>query len=136
MDSLDGDVSCGSRMAVGKLNGAPQPIELLALVHVHHPVDWRGPHPQVPVLHEYVTHSAEDHLEHAEGPAESLLGEQVAVPGVGQLLVGPVFGDHGHQVEGSIELVHVLHDCLRTLVLCGPHMRREEELMLHNVIQD
>ena len=84
-------MSPGSRGAVGKLNGTPESIKLLTFIHVHYPIDCRGPHPQVSVLHEYVTESFEDHFKHAEGTTESLLGEQVAVLGVDHLLVGPVF---------------------------------------------
>ena len=43
------------------------------------------------VLHEDVLESFENHLKHTEGTAQSLLGEQVTVLGICQLLLSAVF---------------------------------------------
>ena len=70
--------------AVDELHGAPQPVELHALVDVHHAVagQWAAPDG---VLQEGA-HAGQDHLEHGQAAAQPLLGQEVAFAGDGDLL--------------------------------------------------
>ena len=85
--------------------------------HLHLGLSLHTPH--LLVLQEDVLESLEHHLKHAESAAQPLLGEQVTVLGVGELLGSAVLGHHGHKVEWSVLLVHLLHHTLSTLVLCA-----------------
>lgn len=70
--------------AVHELHGAPEPVELHALVHVHDAVGGRRPAPDG-VL-QVTADARQDHLEHGEPAAQPLLGQQVPLPGDGYLL--------------------------------------------------
>lgn len=70
--------------AVHELHGAPEPVELHALVHVHDPVGGGRPAPDG-VL-QVAPDPRQDHLEHGEPTAQPLLGQQVPLPGDGYLL--------------------------------------------------
>lgn len=70
--------------AVHELHGAPEPVELHALVHVHHSVCRGRPAPDG-VL-QVAPNSRQDHLEHGQPAAQTLLGQQVTLPGDGYLL--------------------------------------------------
>ena len=72
------------RQGVDKLDGAPEPMELCALVHVHHPVDWLLPLPHRVVKE--TTDAGQHHLKHAQAAAQTLPRQKVALTRVGQLL--------------------------------------------------
>ena len=72
------------RHAVHKLYGAPQPVELVALVNVHHPI-----HRHLPAedgVGEEALDATHDHLKHGETTAQALLSQQITILGIGHLL--------------------------------------------------
>lgn len=77
LDSLHGELVGSHRDAVHKLHGAPQAVELHALVHVHDAIAGQRPTPDG-VLQE-AAHPRQDDLEHGQAAAEPLLGQQVAL---------------------------------------------------------
>lgn len=79
------ELVCAHRDAVDELHGAPQAVELHALVHMHHTVGGRRPAPH-PVLQE-AADACQDDLEHGEAAAQTLFGQQVPLTGNGDLLV-------------------------------------------------
>lgn len=70
--------------AVDELHGAPQAVELHALVDVHHAVGGRRPAPH-PVVQE-TADARQDDLEHGKAAAETLFGQQVPLTGNSNLL--------------------------------------------------
>lgn len=73
LHSLHCELVGSHRYAVHKLHGAPQTVELHALVHVHHTVARQRPAPDG-VIQEG-PHSREDDLEHGQTAAEPLFGQ-------------------------------------------------------------
>lgn len=63
--------------AVNKLHGAPQTMELHALVHVHHTVGGRRPAPH-PVIQE-TADARQDNFKHGKATAKALFGQQVTL---------------------------------------------------------
>lgn len=63
------------RDAVDELHGAPQTMELHALVHVHHTIGGRRPTPH-PVVQE-TADARQDDFEHGKATAKALFGQQV-----------------------------------------------------------
>lgn len=84
MDSLHSELVCSHGDAVHKLHGAPETVELHALVHVHHAVarQWATPDGVI----EETTHTGQDDLEHGEATAQPLFGEQISLASDGYLL--------------------------------------------------
>lgn len=70
--------------AVDELHGAPQPVELHTLIHVHDAVGGRRAPPDG-VL-QVAPNAGQDHLEHGQATAQPLLGQQVTFPSDGDLL--------------------------------------------------
>ncbi len=72
------------RDAVHKLHGAPQPVELHALVHVHHAVagQWAAPDWVVQITAD----ASQNDLEYGETAAQPLFRQQVTLTGDGNLL--------------------------------------------------
>ena len=70
--------------AIDELHGTPEPVEFHALVHVHDAVGgWRAPPDRVLQV---APDAGQDALEHGQSTAQSLLGQQVALPSNGDLL--------------------------------------------------
>lgn len=70
--------------AIDELHGTPEPVEFHALVHVHDAVGgWRAPPDRVLQV---APDAGQDDLEHGQSTAQSLLGQQVALPSNGDLL--------------------------------------------------
>lgn len=61
--------------AVDELHGAPQTMELHALVHVHHTIGGRRPAPH-PVVQE-TADARQDDFKHGKATAKALFGQQV-----------------------------------------------------------
>jgi hypothetical protein len=76
LDSLDCEFIFTNRHAVHKLNGAPQAMELCALIHVHHAVGWGIAMPDGII--QIRLDPCEHNLKHGESAAEPLSGQQVA----------------------------------------------------------
>lgn len=81
---LDGELVRADGDAVDKLHGAPQTMELHALVHVHDAVAGQRAAPDGVV--QEAAHARQDHLEHGQAAAQSLLGQQVTLASDGDLL--------------------------------------------------
>lgn len=84
--SLDGELVGAHGDAVDELHGAPEPVELHALVHMHDAIAGQGPAPDGVV--QEGADAGQDDLEHGQATAQPLLGQQVALPSDGDLLRG------------------------------------------------
>lgn len=73
------------RDAVDKLHGAPEAVELHALIHVHDAIGGGRPAPDR-VLQE-AADACQDDLKHGQPAAQALLGKQVTLTSNGNLLV-------------------------------------------------
>lgn len=72
------------RDAVDELHGAPQAMELHALVHMHHAIGGRRPAPH-PVVQE-TADARQDDFKHGKATAKALFGQQVPLTRNGDLL--------------------------------------------------
>lgn len=70
--------------AVDKLHGAPQTVELHALVNVHDAVGGRRPTPHAVV--QEAADAGQDDLEHGKAAAKALFGQKVTLACNGDLL--------------------------------------------------
>lgn len=70
--------------AVDKLHGAPQTVELHALVNVHDAVGGRRPAPHAVV--QEAADARQDDLEHGKAAAKALFGQKVTLACNGNLL--------------------------------------------------
>lgn len=77
LDLLHCELVGSHRDAVHKLHGAPQAVELHALVHVHDAVAGQRAAPDG--VFQEAAHPRQDDLKHGQAAAESLLGQQVAL---------------------------------------------------------
>lgn len=84
MHSLSCELVGPHRDAVDKLHGAPQPVELNTLIHVHDAIGG-GRAPPDGVL-QVAPDPGQDDLKHGQATAEPLLGQQVTLPSDGNLL--------------------------------------------------
>lgn len=82
--SLHCELVGSHRDAVHELHGAPETVELHALVHVHHAVAGQRSAPDGVV--QEASHAREDDLEHGQAAAQPLFGQEVALTSNGNLL--------------------------------------------------
>lgn len=83
--SLNGELVSSHRDAVHKLHGAPQPVKLHALIHVHHAIagQWAAPDRVIQITAD----PSQNDLEHGETAAQPFFSQQVTLTGDGNLLM-------------------------------------------------
>lgn len=94
LDLLHGELVRAHGDAVDELHGAPEAVELHALVHVHHAVAGQRAAPDGVV--QEAAHARQDDLEHGQAAAQTLLGQQVPLAGNGYLLQTQVNTSHNN----------------------------------------